>query len=40
MPYGINIEWDIDFGLDQHLQELYELCYTDANSDFNQEMGA
>ena len=21
-------------------EELYELCYTDANSDFNQEMGA
>jgi hypothetical protein len=39
MPYGINIEWDVDFGLDQHLEGLYESCYDDAYLAFNQDSG-
>ena len=35
MPHGIITEWDVDFGLDQHLEELYELCLEDAASEFN-----
>ena len=29
--YGLDIvEWDPDFGLDEHLQSLYEIAYEDA----------
>ena len=29
--YGLEIvEWDVNFGLDEHLQELYEIAYEDA----------
>ena len=36
MPYGLEIvEWDVNFGLDEHLQELYEIAYEDAiNGDY------
>ena len=31
LPYGLEIvEWDVNFGLDEHLQELYEIAYEDA----------
>ena len=31
LPYGLDIvEWDVNFGLDEHLQELYEIAYEDA----------
>ena len=31
--YGLEIvEWDTDFGLDEHLESLYEIAYEDAIS--------
>ena len=31
MSYGLDIvEWDPDFGLDEHLESLYEIAYEDA----------
>ena len=31
MSYGLEIvEWDVNFGLNKHLQELYEIAYEDA----------
>ena len=31
--YGLEIvEWDTDFGLDEHLQELYKIAYEDATN--------
>ena len=27
MPYGVIVEWDDYFGLDGHLEGLYDACY-------------
>ncbi len=31
--YGLSIEWEDDYSLDYHLQELYEECYNHANEE-------
>ena len=40
MPYaGLFIDWDDCFSLDEHLQELYEVCYEDAMMRYNEDTG-